>query len=129
MSFNAEISNPGVLRTPDGVRSKSRARGVPQQVVRTPRGRPYEDPRDWAQIGAFAAGIAIGALAGAGVALLLAPASGEETRAGIWGRATSAWDELGQELRAAARQGRKKLTRGVTKTSWAAEDVVDRVKT
>ncbi len=127
MSFNAEISNPGVVRSLDGARRKARPRPLPQ-VVHSPRGTAYDDPRDWGQIGAFAAGIAIGAIAGAGVALLLAPASGEETRAGIWGRATSAWDDLGRELRVAARQGRKKVSRGVTRGSWAAEDVVDRVK-
>src|SRR5688500_17974370 len=46
-------------------------------------GIPYETVPDWNNIGLFAAGIAVGAVLGAAVALLMAPASGEETRHSI----------------------------------------------
>jgi len=87
---------------------------------------------DWARVGAFGAGIAVGALFGAGAALLYAPQSGLATRAVLRRkarhatvRATDAWDELGEELRAVARRGRRKMKRGVTRGRWAAADLFD----
>ena len=62
----------------------------------------------------FAAGIAIGVVVGAGVALLLAPTSGVETRRALArrGRRVSrrgrdAWDDLRDELRQAVRNKRR----------------------
>lgn len=88
---------------------------------------------DWAQVGVFSAGIAVGALIGAGAALLLAPATGYETRARLadrarrsGGRLTERWDDLGDDLRRGARRGRKKVTRAVTASRWAAEDAWER---
>ena len=77
-------------------------------------GIPYETVPDWNNIGLFAAGIAVGAVLGAAVALLMAPASGEETRHSISRRVRrlrgddDVWDELAEELaRAAAEKGEK----------------------
>jgi hypothetical protein len=71
-------------------------------------GLPYETVPDWNNIGLFTAGIAVGAILGATVALLMAPASGGETRHSIGRRIRKfrgnddIWDELAEELEAAA---------------------------
>lgn len=71
-------------------------------------GLPHETVPDWNNIGLFTAGIAVGAILGASVALLLAPASGDETRHSIARRVRSirgdddVWDELAEELERAA---------------------------
>jgi gas vesicle protein len=63
---------------------------------------------DWNNIGLFTAGIAVGAILGAAVALLFAPASGGETRHRIARRVRNVrgeddiWDELAEELERAA---------------------------
>jgi len=60
-------------------------------------------------------GMIIGAVLGAGIALLVAPEAGWETRRRIGRRARSittgdgAWTKLGRELRRAARAKRKSL--------------------
>ncbi|MEO7042336.1 MAG: YtxH domain-containing protein [Gemmatimonadaceae bacterium] len=62
------------------------------------------------------AGIVAGVVLGAGVALLMAPQSGEHTRLAIgrefrkrrpWRR--TPWERLGEEFRQAARAGRNRL--------------------
>ena len=74
----------------------------------SPDGFPGETVPDWNNIGLFTAGIAIGAILGASVALLLAPRSGEETRENISRRVRhlrgddDIWDELAAELERAA---------------------------
>jgi gas vesicle protein len=71
-------------------------------------GLPGEMVPDWNNIGLFTAGIAVGAILGAAVALLFAPASGGETRHRIARRVKNIrdeddiWDELAQELELAA---------------------------
>jgi hypothetical protein len=71
-------------------------------------GLPNETVPDWNNIGLFTAGIALGAILGATVALLWAPASGEETRHRIGRRARGlrddedVWSELAEELELAA---------------------------
>ena len=70
-------------------------------------GSAYETVPDWEQIGTFVAGLGIGAAIGAAVALLWAPASGEDTRGRIrrkFSRAgdDSLWESLGEELKRAA---------------------------
>ena len=77
-------------------------------------GIPYGTVPDWNNIGLFAAGIAVGAVLGAAAALLMAPATGEETRHSISRRVRrlrgddDVWDELAEELeRAAAERGEK----------------------
>jgi gas vesicle protein len=62
---------------------------------------------DWNAIGLFATGIALGAILGASVALLLAPASGEETRHRIANKVRrrdedDVWEQLAAELDRAA---------------------------
>jgi hypothetical protein len=87
---------------------------------------------DWERVTLFGSGIALGAALGAGVALLFAPHSGEDTRAAIWkqgeklaGRSRGAWDELRDELEWAARRGKRRLGRRVQRARWAAEDFID----
>jgi hypothetical protein len=69
---------------------------------------PHETVPDWNNIGLFTAGIALGAILGASVALLWAPASGDETRERIGRRVRGErdqediWDELARELELAA---------------------------
>jgi hypothetical protein len=73
-----------------------------------PDGLPHETVPDWNNIGLFTAGIAVGAILGATVALFLAPGSGEETRHRIGRRVRNLrgnddiWDELAEELELAA---------------------------
>ena len=90
------------------------------------------EARDWVRVGMFGAGIAVGALLGAGAALLYAPQSGLEARTLLRGRARRAqlraanrWDELGAELRGAARRNKRRLRRGVAKSRWRAADSLD----
>lgn len=69
---------------------------------------PFETVPDWTNIGLFTAGIALGAILGASVAILWAPASGELTRHRIARRVRGSngeediWDELAEELELAA---------------------------
>ena len=68
---------------------------------------PVQMVPDWNAIGLFATGIAVGAILGATVALLLAPASGEETRHRIANKVRrrdddDVWEQLAEELDRAA---------------------------
>jgi gas vesicle protein len=68
---------------------------------------------DWNAIGLFAAGIAVGAVLGATVALFLAPASGEETRHRLAGKVghgddDDIWSQLAEELDRAAAESEEK---------------------
>lgn len=81
---------------------------------------------------AFGAGIAVGALIGAGLALLLAPQSGEATRTLITrgvrrvpDHLRDSWDDLGDELRYALRRRGKRMRRGVRSARWKAADFVE----
>jgi gas vesicle protein len=92
-------------------------------------------------VGAFLAGFVIGALVGAAAALILAPQSGEQTRAGLADRSrdwrTTGGDRLAQvssalaEVRARAGDGdghgeplpRILLNRAIDRTSDAADDL------
>lgn len=71
---------------------------------------PPEMVADWNHIGIFATGIALGAVLGATVALLVAPASGAEIRGRFsrkLGRGRtdhSVWDALADELAQAERE-------------------------
>jgi hypothetical protein len=73
-------------------------------------GLPSEMVPDWNNIGLFTAGIAVGAILGAAIALLFAPASGGETRHRIAHRVRhlrgedDVWDELAGELERAAEE-------------------------
>src|SRR3954471_25071191 len=79
-----------------------------------PDGFPAETVPDWNNIGLFTAGIALGAILGASVALLFAPASGEETRELIGRRVRGerddeVWDELAAELARAAAESEEEV--------------------
>ena len=99
------FDSPSPLRT-----ASSMPKGPPPGSIPQPRpdGLPGETVPDWNNIGLFTAGIAVGAILGATVALLLAPASEDETRHGIARRVRNlrgeddAWDELAEELERAA---------------------------
>ncbi|MDP9201743.1 MAG: YtxH domain-containing protein [Gemmatimonadota bacterium] len=73
-----------------------------------PDALPHQTVPDWNNISLFTAGVAVGAILGATVALLLAPASGDETRHSIARRVRNihgdddVWDELAEELELAA---------------------------
>ncbi len=84
---------------------------------------------DWARVGVFGAGIAIGALIGAGAALLLAPATGFETRTrlahrarDVKDRAADRWDDASDDLRHRARHEARRVKRAAINSRWAAED-------
>lgn len=85
-------------------------------LVSKPRGRPFSRQSDWRTVAMVSAGIVAGVVLGAGVALLMAPQSGEHTRLAIgrelrkrrpWRR--TPWERLGEEFREAARFGRSRL--------------------
>ena len=69
-----------------------------------PLGQSYEEEHNWRGAGILSLGIIGGALVGAGLALLLAPHSGEETRdrlvrraRRLGTRADEGWDDLRDE--------------------------------
>lgn len=100
-----------------------------------PRGRSYSDDMQWRHAAIFGAGIAIGAMIGAGAALLFAPQSGEETREmisdrarGVRGRIGDRIDDARGDLNWYLRRGRRKLRRGAERGRWAGEDLADRVR-
>jgi hypothetical protein len=93
-----------------------------------PVGRSWDEERDWRGAGILSLGVIAGALVGAGVALLFAPQSGEETREHLanrarrlGSRADASWDDLRDELRRLRRRSRRAATRG----RWKVEDVLD----
>lgn len=93
-----------------GNQTSSATKAPPPGSIPQPRldGLPDETVPDWNNIGLFTAGIAVGAILGATVALLFAPASGDETRSNIGRRVRhlrgedDLWDELAQEFERAA---------------------------
>ncbi len=93
-----------------GTTASSIPKAPPPGSIPQPRsdGLPLGTVPDWNNIGLFTAGVAVGAILGATVALLLAPASGDEMRHGIARRVRNirgddnAWDELAEELERAA---------------------------
>lgn len=100
--------------------------------VDRPRGSPYRRSVDWEHVGLVGAGLLVGALIGAGTALLLAPQSGEETRTLLRRkaryarhRAGDAWDDLAGELVAAARSRGRRMRRAVRRARWRASDAID----
>lgn len=98
-------------RAPD-IAPTASATDRPRAGPTRPSARSMSNDRGSAAV--FAAGIAIGVVVGAGVALLLAPTSGVETRRALArrGRRVSrrgrdAWDDLRDELRQAVRNKRR----------------------
>ena len=87
-----------------------------------PDGLPSEMVADWNAIGLFTAGIAVGAILGATVALLMAPGSGDETRDRIGRRVRrlrgndDVWDDLAEELERAAAERDDESTKVAVET-------------
>ncbi len=107
----APDANPSArTSTPSSISPRPRS-------ANAPRSAPYDDETR-APL-AFAAGIALGIAVGAGAALLLAPASGADTRHAIARKGRrlrrhgrDAWDDLRREFRhALARRKREALRR------------------
>ena len=93
-------------------------------------GSSYEETAEWDNLGIFGAGLAVGLTLGAGLALLLAPRSGEETREllgdrsrWIGGRVTGGFDDIRDGVERATRRSRRKLHRGLTRGRWMVEDM------
>jgi gas vesicle protein len=98
-------------------------------------GKSYSDDMQWRHAVIFGAGVAIGAMIGAGAALLFAPQSGEETREiiserarGVRGRIGERIDDVRGDLNWYLRRGRRKFRRGAERGRWAGEDIADRVR-
>lgn len=128
MSFGGPVKSGGRARTSRGGAASGR---VGSQVANGLR-PAEEDEVDWERIALFGTGIAIGAVLGAGVALLFAPAAGVDARAAIVRRGArlarggkDAWDELRDELEWAARRGNRRARRRLQRARWAAEDFID----
>jgi gas vesicle protein len=86
---------------------------------------------DWERVGLVGAGLLVGALVGAGAALLLAPQSGADTRVAIRRRAraagyraTDAWDELADELKAATARRARRARRALKRARWKARSAL-----
>ncbi|MFN2563952.1 MAG: YtxH domain-containing protein [Gemmatimonadaceae bacterium] len=133
MSFGGTVTRGRRGTGSAGSRAEGGRRPLPPTAG---RGGPGADPSDgeidWERIAVFGTGIALGAALGAGIALLLAPYSGEEARAAILRRGArlahqgrDAWDELRDELQWAARRGKRRFGRRVQRARWAAEDFID----
>lgn len=94
------------------------ASGNPEDVhkrVQSPRGRPYRNVTDGRSVSLLGIGMIVGAVIGAGVAMLVAPRSGPDTRRQISRRVgglragRGVWGRLGKELRRAAAAKRKAM--------------------
>ena len=97
------FNSPSPSRTASSIPKAPPPGSVPQPK---PDGLPHETVPDWNNIGLFTAGIAVGAILGATVALLLAPATGGQTRHRIArrfrGEDDDVWEDLAEELELAA---------------------------
>jgi gas vesicle protein len=90
-------------------------------------GQPFTESRDLGKMATIIAGVAVGAMIGAGAALLLAPGSGEDTRAaitqrvrkltrrerGVWKSLARAMEDAAQEVSARSRVRRVKAEAAV----------------
>ena len=123
---------PSASRTAPGRAGESMPENRTGSPLHRASGSPYSRSRDWERVGLVGAGVAIGALLGAGLALLLAPQSGVATRTAIarrvrhaGARTGDAWGDLGGELRRAARRRRRQARRAMERARWAASDAID----
>jgi gas vesicle protein len=86
-----------------------------QNAARTPRGRPYRNIPETRSVSMLGIGMVVGAVIGAGIAMLVAPRSGSDTRRQIGRRVgrlragRGVWGKLGRELRRAAAARRKEM--------------------
>ena len=115
------VSRVASRRTPPGVRGPEREIALaPIPRSYRPSERTDDGEVDWQRVALFATGTLLGAVVGAGTALLFAPQTGEETRRDIarqgrrlGSRTADAWDDLRDELQWAARRGRRKVARSL----------------
>ena len=78
--------------------------------------------------GGFAAGLVVGVLFGAGIALLYAPERGSRTRSQLGRRLRRLRDEAGEELERAGGRTRRNLQRRQRKLQDRLEDVAERAR-
>src|SRR5688572_29263601 len=116
----------------DAARRRANAMNDDASPVDRPRGSSYRRSVDWEHVGLLGAGLLVGALVGAGAALLLAPQSGAQTRTTLRRkarvaryRANDAWDDLAGELAAVARRGGRRARRAMQRARWRASDAID----
>jgi gas vesicle protein len=87
---------------------------------------------DWQQVAVFGVGLALGLSLGAGIALLAAPQTGDETRAALKGRARrirratsrrsqDAWADLRDELRSATKSLRRRRSQRAARKALQRE--------
>jgi len=118
-SASATTSTRGQAGARGNNGSAGRGRGATSKAPAprsTPRGRPYDETRNWKQIGLLAAGIAAGAAVGASVALLFTEKTGPQRRAGLARKARhlghdaeQRWEDLAFALKEAARSTRDRF--------------------
>jgi gas vesicle protein len=97
-----------------------------QQAEERRQAEPEIEERDAGGAGSFAAGIIIGAVLGAGIALLFAPERGDRTRRRL-GRGLRRLREEGRErLEDASREARRELARRRRKLERLRDRVADR---
>ena len=116
---SASATPPSRAKAAGSNGSAGRARGAaakPATARSAPRGRSYDEPRNWKQLVLLAGGIAAGAAVGAGIALLFTNKTGPQRRAGIARRARhighdaeQRWEDLGFALKEAARSTRDRF--------------------
>jgi YtxH-like protein len=121
MERNDVMSGVASRRTPSRTRGTDRELSfAPIPRSDRPSERPTDGEVDWQRVAIFATGTILGAVVGAGAALLFAPQTGQETRRDIArqgrrlrSRTADAWDDLRDELQWAARRGRRKMARSL----------------
>ena len=128
MSYAGNISRSGRRGSATGAApSRPTLAATPGTPASRPPGPRPETEIAWREVAIFAAGIALGAVVGAGTAFLVAPESGDETRAALarrsrrlGRRAHDAWDDLRDELRFATRRGRRRVRRAFDERGLSA---------
>jgi hypothetical protein len=133
LSALPRLAAAGAARARGAVRPSSDAEREAQRREEALEAAESGAHTDWAHVGIFSAGVAVGALIGAGVALLLAPATGFETRTRLVStarrssaRAADRLGELGEGARRGTKRGTRRLGRAATSARWAAEDAWER---
>jgi gas vesicle protein len=107
---------------------------VPRRPAR-PAASVARPSSDWQQVAVFGVGLAVGIALGAGIALLTAPQSGEETRSDlrrkaqrttrlVGRRSRDAWLDVRDELRGATRALSRRKARRARREELAKESEV-----
>ena len=133
MSFGGTVTRGRRGAGSSGPRAEGARRPAAAATARGPGANGADEPEiDWERVALFGTGIGLGAVLGAGIALLFAPSSGEEIRSAIARRGVrlahqgrDVWDDLRDEMEWAARRGKRRVGRRVQRARWAAEDFLD----